>query len=157
MNIKELEISVKKFIDPVISSMGMNLDYVELTKMRGKFLLRVFIEKEGRVTLGDCEGISREIEAVLDVEDPIPGSYTLEVSSPGLERPLRVPEDFKRFSGKTARVITSRPLENQTFFVGEIVNAGNDDIILLLPRDRRIAIPYEDISRARLVYDPFGR
>ncbi len=150
MNIKDLEIRVKELISPVISTMGMDLENVELVKMRGKFLLRVFIEKEGGVTLDDCESISREIEAMLDVEDPIPCSYTLEVSSPGLDRPLRNPEDFKRFSGRMARVITSKPIENQTFFVGEIVKAGDVDIVVLLPKDRKVTIPYEDISRARL-------
>ena len=112
--------------------------------------MRVFIEKEGGVTLGDCESVSREIEAVLDVEDPIPSSYTLEVSSPGLDRPLKSPGDFKRFSGRTARVITSRPIENQTFFVGEIIEAGDVDIVLLLPKGKKVTIPYKDISRARL-------
>lgn len=150
MDIKGLEISVRELISPVISAMGVDIENVELTKMRGKFLLRVFIEKEGGVTLDDCESISREIEAVLDVEDPIPLSYTLEVSSPGLDRPLRNPEDFKRFSGRMARVITSKPIENQTFFVGEIVKTGDIDMVLLLPKDRKVTIPYEDISRARL-------
>lgn len=150
MNIKDLGIRVRELISPVMSAMGVSLENVELAKMRGRFLLRVFVEKEGGVTLDDCESISREIEAVLDVEDPIPYSYTLEVSSPGLDRPLRNPEDFKRFSGRTARVITSKPIENQTFFVGEIVKAGDADMVLLLPKDRKVTIPYEDISRARL-------
>ncbi len=150
MNIKDLEGKVKGLINPAIISMGMTIDSVELSRMRGKFLLRVFIEKEGGVTLDDCESVSREVAAVLDVEDPIPYSYTLEVSSPGMDRPLRKPEDFKKFSGNIARVITSRPIENQTFFVGEILKAGDVDIELLLPKDKKVTILYEDISRARL-------
>ncbi len=157
MNIKDLEREVSGLINPVINATGTALESIDITKMRGKFLLKVFIEKEGGVTLDDCERISREIEAVLDVEDPIPYSYTLEVSSPGLDRSLRVPEDFKRFCGKTARVITSRRIEDQTFFIGEIVEAGDINMVLLLPRERKVTIPYEEISRARLVYDPFGR
>jgi ribosome maturation factor RimP len=150
MDIKGLETRVKELIQPVIHAMGIALDYVEMTKMRGKYLVRIYIEKEGGITLDDCESVSREIEAVLDVEDPIPQSYTLEVSSPGLNRPLRNPEDFKRFTGRTARVTTSRPIENQTFFIGEIVNAGEVDVVLLLPKDRKVTIPHDDISRARL-------
>lgn len=150
MNIKDLEIGVSELISPVISAMGVDLESIDITKIRGKFLLKVFIEKEGGVTLDDCERISREIEAVLDVEDPIQYPYTLEVSSPGLDRPLRVPEDFKRFCGKTARVVTSIRIENQTFFIGEIVEAGDIDMVLLLPKDKRVTIPYEEISRARL-------
>jgi ribosome maturation factor RimP len=150
MDIKSLETKVAELIKPVIHDMGINLEYVNLTKMRGKFLVRVFIDKNGGITLDDCEKVSREIEAVLDVEDPIPYSYNLEVSSPGLDRPLRSPEDFKRFSGRMARVITSRPIEKQTFFVGEIIQADDSDIVMLLPKDKKVTIPHEIISRARL-------
>lgn len=150
MEIKEIEDRVREIIEPVVDSLGIGLDYIEIAKMRGKLLLRIFIEKEGGVTIDDCESVSREVEAVLDVEDPIPYSYVLEVSSPGLDRPLRNPDDFKKYSGRTARVITSTPLENQTFFIGDIISAGDEEVVLLLSRDRKIAIPYKIISRARL-------
>jgi ribosome maturation factor RimP len=153
MDVKELVTKIKEIIEPVIKDMGMSLEDVELTKMAGKVLLRIFIDKENGVTLDDCEQVSREVEAQLDVEDPIPSSYILEVSSPGIDRPLKKPADFKRFSGKMARVVTSRPIENQTFFIGEIVGAGDINIELLLPKGKKIIIPYKDISRARLVYD----
>jgi len=94
--------------------------------------------------------VSREVEAVLDVEDPVPYAYVLEVSSPGLDRPLRQPKDFKKFTGKTARVVTLEPIDNQTFFVGRIEAAGDQEISLLLPDDKKIVIPYENISKARL-------
>jgi ribosome maturation factor RimP len=150
MNIEDLENRVREVIEPVIKSLGVELENIEFGKMQGKLLLRIFIDKQGGVTIGDCELVSREIEAVLDVEDPIPCSYILEVSSPGLDRPLRRPEDFKRFSGKTVRVITHNPVDNQTFFVGEIIEAGDVDVVLLLPKDRKVTITYENISRARL-------
>jgi ribosome maturation factor RimP len=150
MDIKSLRNKVGELIEPVVNELGMSLDYLELARMRGKFLLRVFIEKEGGVTLDDCENASRDIEAVLDVEDPIPSAYTLEVSSPGIDRPLRKPEDFKRFLNRMARITTSRPVENQSFFVGEIIEAGDDGIVLLLPKDRKVSIRYEDVTRARL-------
>jgi ribosome maturation factor RimP len=150
MNIKELEARVKDLLMPVVHDMGIGLEYVEMKKMGGKFLVRVFIDKEESITLDDCERASREIEAVLDVEDPIPYSYTLEVSSPGLDRPLRNPEDFKRFSGKVARVTTLQPIEKQTFFIGEIESAGDDDVVLLLPKNKRVTISHKIISKARL-------
>lgn len=150
MNLKALENTLNDILEPVAGDLGVSLEYLELTKMRGKFLLRVFIDKEGGVTLDDCERVSREAETVLDVEDPIPYSYTLEVSSPGLDRPLRNPDDFKKFSGKMARVTTSRPIENQTFFIGEITNAGDTDITLRLPKERVVTIPHDLITRARL-------
>jgi ribosome maturation factor RimP len=149
-SIEELKDRIKEIIEPAINAVGIELYDIEFNKMRSKGLLRVFIEKQGGVTIDDCERISREIEAVLDVEDPIPFSYVLEVSSPGLDRPLRELEDFKRYSGKTVRVITHEPIDNQTFFIGTIMNAENNEISLLLPKDRQVIIPYKNISKARL-------
>jgi len=149
MDIKEIEAKVSELIKPVVSSFGMELDYLEINRVRGKVLLRVFIDKTGGVTIDDCETLSREIETILDVEDPIPYSYTLEVSSPGLDRPLRCMEDFKKYTGRTARIITNTPIQNQTFFIGDIETAG-DDVILLIVDDKRITIPYKSISKARL-------
>ncbi|MBI4697793.1 MAG: ribosome maturation factor RimP [Nitrospirae bacterium] len=139
-----------EIIGPVLKSMGMNLEGVALLKAGRKAFLRIYIDKDGGVTLDDCVQVSREVEAQLDVEDPIPTSYTLEVSSPGLDRPLRSPEEFKRFCGKKARIVTLRPVENQTFFIGDIIEAGDNEFVLLLSRDKKIVILYENISRARL-------
>ncbi len=145
---------VKEIIEPVIKGLGVALEDMELRKMGRRVFLRVIIDKEGGVTIDNCEQVSREIEAQLDVEDPIPYPYTLEVSSPGLDRPLKTPGNFKRFCGKTVRIVTSAPVENQTFFIGEIIEAGDTEVILLLSKDKKINIQYKDIVRARLVYDP---
>jgi ribosome maturation factor RimP len=150
MDIEELKNKIKEIIEPVINALGVELEDVELNKMKGKALLRVIIEKSEGVTIRDCELVSREIEALLDVEDPIPYSYVLEVSSPGLDRPLKKPKDFIRFSGRMVRVVTHNPVDKQTFFVGKLVEANDDEIVLLLQKNRRIAIPYENIARARL-------
>ena len=106
--------------------------------------------KENGVSIDDCALVSREIEAVLDVEDPIPYSYVLEVSSPGLDRPLKNVEDFKKYSGRTIRVVTHGPIEKQTFFLGKLIEAGDAEIEVLLPNSRKVSIAYENISRARL-------
>jgi ribosome maturation factor RimP len=153
MDIQGLTDKIKEIVEPVISSMGLCLEDIELVKMGKRLILRVFIDKEGGVTLGDCEEVSREIEAQLDVEDPIPCSYTLEVSSPGLDRPLKKPQDFKRFCGRKIRVVTVVPIERQTFFIGEIIEAGDNEMVLLLPKDRRVTLEYKNISRARLEVD----
>jgi ribosome maturation factor RimP len=150
MKIEELRTTLKGLIDPVVRAAGVELYDLEVGRMKGKILLRVYIDREVGVTIDDCEAVSREIEAMLDVEDPIPTSYVLEVSSPGLDRPLKKPKDFKRFSGKKVRLVTREPIEKQNFFVGEIELATDDTVVLLLPRDRKIAIPYDNISRARL-------
>jgi len=149
-NIDELRDNIKIIIEPVINAEGMELYDIEFNRMRGKGLLRVFIEKEGGVTIDDCERISREIEAALDVEDPIPFSYVLEVSSPGLDRPLRKLEDFNKYSGNTVRVITLEAIDAQTFFIGTIEKVENDEISLLLPKNRHVIIPFKNISKARL-------
>lgn len=150
MKTEDIKDNVRRIIEPVINSLGIELDYIEFGRMRRKGLLRVFIDREGGITIDDCELVSREIEAVLDVEDPIPYSYVLEVSSPGLDRPLKSIKDFKRYTGRTVRVVTHDPIDKQTFFVGKLVEAGDDDIGLLLPGDKKAAIRYDNISKARL-------
>ena len=150
MKLEELAGKIRELIEPAIDSMGVELDDMELGRMKGKILLRVYIEKQGGVSIDDCEKVSREIATVLDVEDPVPGAYILEVSSPGLDRPLRKPRDFIRFSGKKVRVVTNEPVDKQTFFVGKIENATDEDVMLVLQKDKKITISYNNISKARL-------
>jgi len=150
MKLEELAGKIRELIEPAIDSMGVELDDMELGRMKGKILLRVYIEKQGGVSIGDCERVSREIATVLDVEDPVPGAYVLEVSSPGLDRPLRKPRDFIRFSGKKVRVVTNEPVDKQTFFVGKIEDATDEDVMLVLQKDKKITISYNNISKARL-------
>jgi len=149
-NIEEIKNKITEIITPVINAIGIELYDIEFSKMKSKGLLRVFIEKQGGVTIDDCERVSREIEAVLDVEDPIPFSYIIEVSSPGLDRPLKELNDFKRYSGKTARVVTHEPIDKQTFFIGKIMDVGDNEISFLLPKDKKVIIPFKNISKARL-------
>ncbi|MEW5746560.1 MAG: ribosome maturation factor RimP [Nitrospirota bacterium] len=124
--------------------------------LRGKgksMLLRVVVDKESGVTISDCERMSRSLEALLDVEDPIKGSYTLEVSSPGLDRPLATQRDFERNIEKLARVVTAEKIDNQTFFVGRIIDVGEGWIRMRIEQkggDRDIFIPMDKISKARL-------
>jgi ribosome maturation factor RimP len=150
MKIEELRDTLTGMLAPVVKAVGVELDDIEVIKMKGKILLMVYIDMESGDTIDDCERASREIESVLDVEDPIPYSYVLEVSSPGLDRPLKKPKDFKRFSGKKVRLVTREPVEKQNFFVGEIEIATDDNVVLLLPKDKKVTIPYDNISRARL-------
>lgn len=137
-------------IEPVINDLGIELVDLELKKMGGKALLRVYIDTEDGVTIDHCEQVSREVEATLDVEDPIPYSYVLEVSSPGLDRPLKKPADFIRFTGSLVRVVTKEPIEKQTFFVGVLSDATDSYIVIKLPKDKGATITYDMISNARL-------
>jgi len=145
-----LEARIIEIIEPVINDLGVELVEVELNKMKGKALLRVYIDKEEGIAIADCESVSREIEGILDVEDPIPYSYVLEVSSPGLDRPLRALKDFKKYEGHMVRVVTHEYIDKQASFVGTLEAAEDDKIVLVLPKDKKITIPYDNISRARL-------
>jgi ribosome maturation factor RimP len=116
---------------------------------KGKLLLRVAIDKEGGVTLDDCERFSKSLGALLDVEDVIHRTYTLEVSSPGLDRPLRSLREFERNKGKLARIVTVEKIENQTFIVGRIAEV-TDGLVTILVDDHAVDIPYEKIAKARL-------
>ena len=132
----------------VADEQGIEVVDVELFG-KGKLLLRVVIDKEGGITLGDCESFSRSFEAILDVEDPVPGSYTLEVSSPGLDRPLKEIRDFEKSTGKLARLVTTEKIENQNFFIGRIIEVSKG-LIRILVHEREITIPFEKIAKARL-------
>lgn len=135
---------------------GLELVSADILGTGKRTMLRVVVDKEGGVTVGDCEKMSRSIEALLDVEDPIKGHYVLEVSSPGLDRPLVTQTDFERNIEKLARIITSEKIDNQTFFIGRIIDVGDGWIRLKLEKkgakeeSKDIFIPMDKISKARL-------
>lgn len=116
---------------------------------KGKLLLRVTVDKEGGVTLDDCERYSRRLGTLLDIENPLSQSYTLEVTSPGLDRPLRGIHDFEKNKGRLVRIITAEKVENQNFFIGRIINLTGDTITLRV-NDRETNIPFHFITKARL-------
>lgn len=140
--------SISRLAGQVAEEQGVDLFHVELLG-KGKLLLRVFIDKEEGVTLDDCERFSKSLGALLDVENPIPGSYTLEVSSPGIDRPLRNLQDFDKNRGKLVRVVTREKIENQNFFVGKISGIFDDSVVLLV-QEHEITIPFANISKAKL-------
>ena len=150
MKIEELQDKVTKMIEPIIHDLGIELVDIDLKKMGKKALLRLYIDTDTGVSIDDCEQVSREVSATLDVEDPIPYAYVLEVSSPGLDRPLKKPADFVRFTGNTIRVVTREAIGKQTFFVGTLAEATDHEIVLHLPREKEITITYDNISSSRL-------
>ena len=150
MKIEELQDKVAKMIEPVINDLGIDLVDIDLKKMGSKALLRVYIETDAGITIDNCEQVSREVSATLDVEDPLPYAYVLEVSSPGLERPLKKPADFIRFKGNMVRVVTREAIDKQTFFIGTLAEATDHEIVMNLPKDKEITITYDNISSSRL-------
>ncbi|MEW6107634.1 MAG: ribosome maturation factor RimP [Nitrospirota bacterium] len=129
---------------------GLEIVDIEITGSLRKPLVRIFIDKENGVTLDNCEQFSRALSVILDVEDPIQTSYALEVSSPGLDRPLKKIKDFERSVGKLARVITKESIDRQNFFLGRIMEVKDYTIRLLIDNKKEINIPFEQISKARL-------
>lgn len=118
-----------------------------------KILLRVTIDKEGGITINDCEQMSRSLESILDVEDLIKGPYILEVTSPGIDRPLIKQSDFEKNINRLVKIITKEKIDNQTFFVGRIIDVGEGWIRIKLKRkkgEKDIFIPIDKISTAKL-------
>jgi ribosome maturation factor RimP len=144
-----VEDKVYELAAQVARNLGFDLEGVELLGRGRKTLLRIVIDKEGGITLDDCEAFSKDIEALLDVEDPIEGSYTLEVSSPGLDRPLKNLRDFKKHMGKLVRVVTKEKVDGQSFFIGRIAGVEEDHVKLSL-KNKQIEIFFDNISKAKL-------
>lgn len=147
-----LKQKIQDMASSIAEDEGLELVGVDIIGSGKRILLRIFVDKEGGVTIGDCERMSRSLEALLDVEDPIKFPYILEVSSPGLDRPLVKQADFERNIGKLVRVVTTEKIDNQTFFIGRIMDVGEGWIRLKIKNkeEKDIYIPAGIISRARL-------
>lgn len=142
---------VSELIEPTVAALGLELWGIELIQ-QGKFsLLRIYIEREEGVAIEDCEKLSRQASALLDVEDPIAGEYTLEVSSPGLERPLFTAEQYAQFVGSEVSLRLRTPLQGRRKFKGTIVKVTGDNISLLVD-DAEIDLAQSDIEKANIVY-----
>ena len=146
---EELIIKVKEFAEPLCASEGMELVFVECQRESSGRIIRLYIDKPGGVTLNDCTQISRQLTDILDVSLNTNWAYNLEVSSPGCDRPLGKPEDFDRFKGDIARIRTSLPIEGQKNFKG-IILGFFDGFVKLNVNDKTVAIPYNEITKARL-------
>ncbi len=155
---------VREVAQRVTASSGLELVDLEFRGAGGKArMLRLFIDKPGGVTHADCEAVSREVGTILDVEDAVPGgSYTLEVSSPGLDRKLTEPEDFGRFVGSRVKLTTREPIEGNRFFEGRLESFLDGVLVLGLgpgkskkgrpePPARQVQIAYSNVERANLV------
>ena len=135
---------------PVVSEAGMELWALEYNARSGGGLLRLYIDNANGVTVDDCERVSHAVSAALDEDDPIPGQYTLEVSSPGLDRVLKTREHFARFVGEKVRVETSVAVEGRKRFSGRLGNVARDEIEVEVD-GRIVSIPLAAIHKARLV------
>ncbi|VAW17291.1 Bacterial ribosome SSU maturation protein RimP [hydrothermal vent metagenome] len=147
---------VAAVIEPVIEDLGFRLVRVRITG-EGGTVVQIFAEREdGTLTINDCVAVTRILSPVLDVEDPISGHYTLEVSSPGIDRPLVRPVDFVRYSGLEARVELSRPIEGQKRFRGLIEGFEDGEVRLIMDikgfeEPQIIGLPFRAIHEAKLI------
>lgn len=139
-------------IEPELAVMGYELVELEYKPRGGQGLLRAYIDAPDGVGLDDCAKVSRRISALLDVEDPIPGSYELEVSSPGFNRPLRTPEHFRQAAGETVKVQLVRPLDGRRRFKG-LLRAVDRDALRLEVDGTEREIAFDLVERASLAPD----
>ena len=146
---------VREYLQTMLPSLGLELFDVQFRKEGHGWVLRVIIdcvEGETGVTLNHCSDVSREVGAFLDVEDLIGHPYHLEVSSPGLERPLRSVDDFQRFAGKAAKVKLHEAADGQKIFEGTIDGVVDDKIHIRLADGQMLRMAFADINKARLVF-----
>jgi ribosome maturation factor RimP len=138
---------------PLVEAEGLELVAIEHQREPAGWVLRVYVGRTGGVSLDDCERVSRQLGDLLDVEDPIEHNYTLEVSSPGLDRPLVTEADFARFTGSLARVQTEEPVGGQRRFRGRVLGVAGGAVRLETEDGRQVEIPHTAIERARLVVE----
>ena len=141
----------------VADAYGLLIDDVVMRRERGNDVLRVVLDRPGpgrtpedSVSIADCERVSQELSTILDVEDLLPDSYTLEVSSPGLDRPLRDARDYVRFAGRLAKLVTREPVHRQTAFAGRLRGLDGEDVLFENEGGKLVRLPLALISRARL-------
>jgi len=151
INREEIEKKIREIVEPIIRGMGFKLFDVEFKPEGRGWVLRIIADKEGGITIKDCETISKKISALLDVEDVIPFSYLLEITSPGLTRPLTKVEHYDFFKGRLVKLILKEPIEGKREVVGLIEDVRNGIIDI---RDKEkgdiLHIPFSAIAKGRL-------
>jgi ribosome maturation factor RimP len=148
---------IRAIAQRVTASRGLEVWDVQSRREAVGHVVRIFIDRSGpaatpeeSVSIEDCEQVNREISTILDVEDPLPFTYTLEVSSPGLDRPLRGPDDYRRFVGRLSKIVVREAIDNQKAFEGRLRGLEDDDVLLEAANGRTHRLPLRLITRASL-------
>ncbi|WP_298135364.1 ribosome maturation factor RimP [Acidiferrobacter sp.] len=139
---------LRALVEPALAHLGFEV--VDIEFVSGQKTLRIYIDRPQGVDVDDCARVSRQVSALFDVEDPIPGQYTLEISSPGLDRPLVRPGDFARFAGSLVKLKTMLPVDGRRNFQGRLVGLI-DGRVILKADETRYDLAFENIEKARLV------
>ena len=152
MKFEPLIQEVSKTIEPILRSQGLELIDVEYNREAQGWVLRIYLDREGGITVEDCAEASRELGAILEVRDLIPNRYVLEVSSPGVTRPLKRPEDFNKYQNRSVKIKLFMPLEGRRNFKGKLLGLKEDKVCV--ESERRIyEIPMQNIAKANLELD----
>jgi ribosome maturation factor RimP len=151
-NSEQIVESVRTIADPIVRALSLDLVDVECLGQGSRTLLRVFIDKAGGVSVEDCEQVHVSLGHALDVKDPIPHAYTLEVSSPGLDRPFKRRTDYERAQGKLVTIKLRSPLDGQWRVGGHLLEIGDDGVMLQCGTslDQRLFVRWDMIVEARV-------
>jgi len=144
-----LQEQIQQLLEPILGSLGLTLWDLDFKKEGPQWLLRIYIEREsGGVTLSDCETVSRDLGTVLDVEELIPHAYTLEVSSPGLDRSLTKPEHYRKCVGTQVKIKTYQLINGEKVFRGKLIGLEGNAVVLETDKGEVLRITLEAIAKA---------
>lgn len=143
---------LRKLLEPAVTALGFELAGVEFIRAKHG-ILRVYIDHENGISVTDCKSVSHQLSGVLDVEDPISGNYSLEVSSPGLDRLLFQSKDFERFAGHAVKLQLTVPVDGRRKFVGVLSGIKDDQVVVQMEENEELVVPLNEIERARLIPD----
>ncbi len=149
---------VEQLIQPLLGAFGVELVDLEYKREGRQMVLRLYLDKPGGITLDDCAAVSHEFSTILDVEDCIPGEYSLDVSSPGLNRPLKKRSDFERAIGRLIKVKTFAQVADEKgnlrkTFLGTLQGVDGDAVAILLTEGQRALIPFNQVAKANLEFE----
>ena len=147
------EARTEELITPILERMQFELVDVEYVKEGGTWYLRAYIDKEGGITVNDCEAVAREMNEILDREDYVEDSYVFEVSSPGLGRPLKKEKDYQRSMGKELEIRTYQAIERQKEFYGVLTAYDEKTVTITTEDDQTLVFDKSDIALIRLAFD----
>lgn len=147
---KSTEAMIEELVLPITNENNIEIVDVEYVKEAGEYYLRIFIDKDGGVSLNDCEVVTRAINPILDEKDPIKENYFLEVSSPGLDRPLKKEKDFGRYAGRDVEVKLYKPINGLKHFEAELVELAENKVVKLIVDGEEMEFDKKDIALIRL-------
>lgn len=147
---KNIESTIEELVQPIVDARNIEIVDIEYVKEAGQFYLRIYLEKEGGITLDDCAEVSRELNPILDEKDPIKDNYFLEVYSPGLDRPLKKEKDFIRYAGYDVEIKLYKPLNGTKQLEGELIGLTEDKKIKVVIDNNEVEFDKKDIALIKL-------